>query len=86
MSAVVPTPYEDLLRDVLEHGTHKDDRTGTGTTGWVNSSTPLAASAANFQSAAHAVNTQGKALGVMAWNYSIGKHNDTERRCSGWLG
>ena len=32
MSAFVPTPYEDLLRDVLETGTHKDDRTGTGTT------------------------------------------------------
>ncbi len=32
MSAAVPTPYEDLLRDVLENGTHKDDRTGTGTT------------------------------------------------------
>lgn len=23
--------YEDLLRDVFEHGVHKDDRTGTGT-------------------------------------------------------
>ncbi|MDP3951609.1 thymidylate synthase [Microbacterium sp.] len=32
MSAAVPTPYEDLLRDVLDSGTHKDDRTGTGTT------------------------------------------------------
>lgn len=28
----IPTPYEDLLRDVLDTGTHKDDRTGTGTT------------------------------------------------------
>ncbi|WIB65657.1 thymidylate synthase [Curtobacterium sp. MCBD17_040] len=24
-------PYEDLLRDVFDHGTHKSDRTGTGT-------------------------------------------------------
>ena len=27
----IPTPYEDLLRDVFEHGTAKGDRTGTGT-------------------------------------------------------
>lgn len=27
----IPTPYEDLLRDVMDHGTHKSDRTGTGT-------------------------------------------------------
>lgn len=30
-SSAVPTPYEDLLRDVFENGTPKSDRTGTGT-------------------------------------------------------
>jgi len=29
--AVTSTPYEDLLRDVFNNGTHKPDRTGTGT-------------------------------------------------------
>jgi thymidylate synthase len=28
---VIPTPYEDFLRHVLDHGTIKPDRTGTGT-------------------------------------------------------
>ena len=30
-SPAVPTQYEDLLRHVMEHGTRKTDRTGTGT-------------------------------------------------------
>ncbi|MFT3662666.1 MAG: thymidylate synthase [Gordonia sp. (in: high G+C Gram-positive bacteria)] len=31
MTPIVPTPYEDLLRQVMETGTPKADRTGTGT-------------------------------------------------------
>lgn len=31
MTTPISTPYEDLLRDTVEHGTHKADRTGTGT-------------------------------------------------------
>ena len=29
----VPAPYEDLLRDILDNGSRRDDRTGTGTLG-----------------------------------------------------
>ncbi|GAB3126091.1 thymidylate synthase [Tsukamurella serpentis] len=28
---MIPTPYEDLLRDVMDNGAHRPDRTGTGT-------------------------------------------------------
>ncbi|GAB2672050.1 thymidylate synthase [Gordonia jinhuaensis] len=31
MTPPIPTPYEDLLADVLDNGTAKADRTGTGT-------------------------------------------------------
>ena len=31
VSPTIPTPYEDLLGDVLQHGARKADRTGTGT-------------------------------------------------------
>ncbi|MEO8545522.1 MAG: thymidylate synthase, partial [Burkholderiaceae bacterium] len=32
MTAPIRSQYEDFMRHVFEHGVHKDDRTGTGTT------------------------------------------------------